>query len=1104
MPQTYDDGESSFAIDSYPYTFSPLLLFAPGEYFDKGHSNYASVARFFAPVLGEVDMMENVLHDRKNMLYEELLAYVTDHRMLVTCCIDSHFTAFQVVGEHHLLYYDPMSSALQYVDNADSYRKLVCYLLLKCNYADNSHLVDHKAHYTSHETGTPLRRTIYTLWRDINKTEPANVLYGCRSRQIGLRLDRFLLVNDARNHRAVGTQLTGCTCYFQTYLFGLLCKVGDVTVARDGQGVDVRAADKLESATVRVATFLLEFFVKHGPPAEMRPLSNSNVVVDFHRHRDAAYYGLMTKYLASRGAPVPAYAEQLGLLMGYYRGTRVLHRYARCSLDTAMSATPNTKSLQPVCDADADAVVRLCRASYYKYRAATLMFGFNTGITGRIGQFCELNALRKNQLLRFYEELEGLFRAGAKDGRHVVASGTKYRDYYFMASFEAGQRELCDVHAHCYELDMAAMARKGDAPSEAAAVARQRVQLVNKALAEHVHASTFRTDDYHKILKHEQFMKTKAYETFVKAFMSCPFFHLYCGLGFVSFNPKDKDINCLTQTVIYSCDMMSQRSWRQDHEFEKEAVNQMAQRTLRGHTATFTRDGQSEKQGYSVQLKIGFGHGTRLGRVEWSTTHQPHPAPPPSYRYTYSKYNTLMHFLTVAQHYWHNPDLNAIQLFGKDIRAVLGVACQKVFFDDTHSGGWYHYGPFEMQRAGYYGNTDLQVGVTTGEAPPYVSRDKSGGKSQLIVTDRVFEGGYLTQVLTSLCAAAKGARLKSDDVVLNLSLLSLLLDFGLAHDHASLLNLPFLQSLAPAAGGGAVRFDARQLQVEVSNWLSEFDRKNSADAVTRAKVEGLIFELSYKFLVNKNLSSRAQMVELLQSLNSDPVYHQYVLLVKVYLSLCQINKSAEVRRRDASRTGRLSRAPLTSSPPHPSIPRQVDYYKLFCDGAFRIVIPQDFSPATSDYLEATTTRYTFSERNGVISYGGVQIFDVRSSTPQVDLYKVRFDVAPPDASSMVTYIEVSNVFRAVGDGTGAEQYLIFIADNALVVECGDKSTIKLNSVVVEAATIFFNDAVSFVPCFKCASGRVPDRSQQRTAHGPHASSPPAPPPSTKGTPTRTT
>lgn len=39
-----------------------------------------------------------------------------------------------------------------------------------------------------------------------------------------------------------------------------------------------------------------------------------------------------------------------------------------------------------------------------------------------------------------------------------------------------------------------------------------------------------------------------------------------------------------------------------------------------------------------------------------------------------------------------------------------------------------------------------------------------------------------------------GARLKSDDPVLNLAILSLLLDFGLARDHAaSLCNLPFLQ-----------------------------------------------------------------------------------------------------------------------------------------------------------------------------------------------------------------------------------------------------------------------------------------------------------------------
>ena len=47
------------------------------------------------------------------------------------------------------------------------------------------------------------------------------------------------------------------------------------------------------------------------------------------------------------------------------------------------------------------------------------MFGFNTGITGRLGAFCEFNALRKNQLLRFYEELAPLFRG--------EPSGTKCR-----------------------------------------------------------------------------------------------------------------------------------------------------------------------------------------------------------------------------------------------------------------------------------------------------------------------------------------------------------------------------------------------------------------------------------------------------------------------------------------------------------------------------------------------------------------------------------------------------------------------------------------------------------------------------------------------------
>ena len=39
-----------------------------------------------------------------------------------------------------------------------------------------------------------------------------------------------------------------------------------------------------------------------------------------------------------------------------------------------------------------------------------------------------------------------------------------------------------------------------------------------------------------------------------------------------------------------------------------------------------------------------------------------------------------MHFLSVAENYWNNPDLSNIQVFGKDIRTLLAVSCQKVCF----------------------------------------------------------------------------------------------------------------------------------------------------------------------------------------------------------------------------------------------------------------------------------------------------------------------------------------------------------------------------------------------------------------------------------------
>ena len=86
---------------------------------------------------------------------------------------------------------------------------------------------------------------------------------------------------------------------------------------------------------------------------------------------------------------------------------------------------------------------------------------------------------------------------------------------------------------------------------------------------------------------------------------------------------------------------------------------------------------------------------------------------------------------------------------------------------------------------------------------------------------------------------------------------------------------------------------------------------------------------------------RSKAFELLQQLNSDPHYHKYVLLCKVYISLCQITKSAEV-----------------------------DYYKVFCSGDFRIIIPANFSKQTSEYLDEVTQRYSFTERDGYIKYDG--------------------------------------------------------------------------------------------------------------------------------------
>ena len=184
------------------------------------------------------------------------------------------------------------------------------------------------------------------------------------------------------------------------------------------------------------------------------------------------------------------------------------------------------------------------------------------------------------------------------------------------------------------------------------------VHAVNAVLADHVYYSTQKLADYDKFMAPAQFKGSRRfYEFFLDAFMSAGYFSQFAGHGLSEIVPAEKEINSLTQTAFYSTEMMGRQAWRMEYEFEKECINQMARSTLRQHLSTFT-GGQDMKQSYSVTVKIGHG-------------------------FTYSKYNTLMHFLNVAECYWQNPDLNSIQVFGKDIRALLAISCQKVFFEQV-------------------------------------------------------------------------------------------------------------------------------------------------------------------------------------------------------------------------------------------------------------------------------------------------------------------------------------------------------------------------------------------------------------------------------------
>lgn len=206
-----DEEEPEYELDCYPYTFTPLLLFAQDNYFDKGYSNYNAVAQFFSSVI-PADMLDNVVYEKKNMLYEELFTHICQERSLVVCCIDAHFTALQVQGKS-CVYYDPLSSKLKCY-TGENFRSILLYLLLKCNYGDSQHIRDNKDYYTS---GNIVRRTIYNLWNRINLIQSLTSVASTQ-KTLHLDLDQYVLVNLKNSPNLMSTQQTSNTCYFQTFL----------------------------------------------------------------------------------------------------------------------------------------------------------------------------------------------------------------------------------------------------------------------------------------------------------------------------------------------------------------------------------------------------------------------------------------------------------------------------------------------------------------------------------------------------------------------------------------------------------------------------------------------------------------------------------------------------------------------------------------------------------------------------------------------------------------------------------------------------------------------------------------------------------------------
>ena len=126
------------------------------------------------------------------------------------------------------------------------------------------------------------------------------------------------------------------------------------------------------------------------------------------------------------------------------------------------------------------------------------------------------------------------------------------------------------------------------------------------------------------------------------------------------------------------------------------------------------------------------------------------------------------------------------------------------------------------------------VGSNNNNVNPLVSETNKGDNNSVYIVDKIFSYEYMQKIIREMLLSKKKQILKTKDLIINVCMLSLILDFDLYDEFEHLLNLHSLKGNDPKL------HDKKQLQINISNMLSELEKKNT-DFLARDKIEALIY-----------------------------------------------------------------------------------------------------------------------------------------------------------------------------------------------------------------------------------------------------------------------